>query len=226
MPQPYRYDWDSISIDYIQGLLIEQEDKSFRHVFPSYRDLAEKYGANDQVIGKRAREENWITQRDLYRSKTKSKLEGQRFSQLISESTQFDARSLAQIKQVEKLVELWLSQYSGVLDPDTDELYFAEEIPRPSMKDLDTLMGLLTKKHNLTRSILGEPVNADTLYKELEEAKSSYIISDKARQRKIEKLARQREDHMKREKELEERKRELIARIADLREGGNSLGGE
>ena len=64
--------WDDIERAYVCGETIRQrEDGSFERVYPSIRDLAEKFGVNRSLIGYHCHRHNWPEQRRAFRDKVR-----------------------------------------------------------------------------------------------------------------------------------------------------------
>jgi hypothetical protein len=81
-----KYNWKAIEKDYVEGIA----DDSGAIIFPTQRDLADKYGPTPANIGHRAKKEQWLTKREIYSSKI-AEMRQQKSAEAISdEGSDFD----------------------------------------------------------------------------------------------------------------------------------------
>lgn len=60
-----KVDWNQVRVEYVSGKM-------------TYKDLAEKYGVSKVAVGKRAKQEKWVAQRDAYRRNVATKALGRK----------------------------------------------------------------------------------------------------------------------------------------------------
>ncbi len=78
--------WEPIKRDYVEG--VQQEDGTI--TWPSLAQLSEEYDVSRSTLGKRAANEDWQTQKNMYRTKVESKRREKKSEHLASEAAQFD----------------------------------------------------------------------------------------------------------------------------------------
>ena len=100
-------DWLNIKNDYINGN-------------GSYRTLAEKYGVNKDTIGKRAKAEGWIRQRDIQADKIQTETM-QKTQEKIAEAISEEAAAKARIRaKLFQLAEDWVCKREEIGEDTND----------------------------------------------------------------------------------------------------------
>lgn len=77
--------WEQIRQEYVQG--VEQEGS---RVYPSQRDLADKYGMDPATIGRKAKADNWSAQRDIFISKLTAESQQKTLDSLSDDASEFN----------------------------------------------------------------------------------------------------------------------------------------
>lgn len=188
-----RIDWAKIEQEYVQGEFITDfTDGRKRHIFPTHAELARKHQVNVQGIRQRSCKQKWSLKRDIFTEKIAHKRTAQSINTLLSESARYDAAHLGKIWQVHRLIDLYLSRYADLLDVNTDTNekldVDPEDYPPVNMRDLEGMMRLLKESHALVRNIVGEPVNANQVIKEIEEETKLENSTPEVRQARIKEL--------------------------------------
>lgn len=155
-----RYDWDTIAAEYIQGYFVTDPETGVRkHLYPDFEYLHKKYGPSLDRLYRKSSEDKWSLKRQVFKSKIKEHLTDRQISTFLSESAQHDALTLDKVRKLHRLLDYSLRKYSDILDAEYNMEYDPDlEV---SLKDLETLTKILTSAHNLVRSVVGEPINAD-----------------------------------------------------------------
>jgi len=113
-------DWEQIRTDYITG-----DD--------SYRQLAEKYGINYSVLGRKGRQEGWVEQRTQYRNSVHTKT----VEKIANREAGQNAKRAAKVGELADALLLKLGEAieSGDLDPKSIRSLTA------SLRDLQEIKG-------------------------------------------------------------------------------------
>ncbi|KYC53886.1 MAG: hypothetical protein AMQ22_00086 [Candidatus Methanofastidiosum methylothiophilum] len=85
-----KYDWDSITNDFIQGLT--NEDGEF--YYPSHEELSEKYGPAIKTLMNRSSKEKWKEKREIFRTKKNNRIEEKKIEQFSNKAVEFDLLNL------------------------------------------------------------------------------------------------------------------------------------
>jgi len=80
-----RHNWDEIKKEYIEG--IEQDGK---RVYPTQRDLADKLNIDPAVIGRKAKQDQWSAQREIFASKVSAERQQKKIEVISDEGSRFD----------------------------------------------------------------------------------------------------------------------------------------
>jgi len=214
------YDWVLIKQYYVMGTLIKDEDTGIsRHVFPSLSDCTTKFGVDRGTVGVRSSKENWMLERNMFKAKMKDRREMGYVKDLLNESSSFDNEHLAKVKQIHKLLDYYLIPYAHILDGSANQdglgMDRDEDLPPLSMTDLDKFVTVLTKAHNLSRSILGDPISSTDLHNEMKEMASTgnATLDAEARKRRIDKLSKKRDGRDGELAKLQEEQKAIVERI-------------
>ena len=163
-----KYDWETIRQEYVVGYFVtDPETFQKRHIYPTYNDIAAKYGMNYEYLKKKGQRESWVTRREALQAKLREKTASNTLHSFISDSAQFDAMTLVALKKLYKLVDAYFDQYD-FLEVNPDGTYSVrdysedeeEEAQRPHIKinDLRGLVETLDKAQALVRRTVGEPL--------------------------------------------------------------------
>lgn len=206
-----KYNWDEIEASYVRGYLeIDYETGIRKHVFPTLKELSSKFNCGIDSINKISSREEWVIKRELYRAKIKAKIQEGQPSELFVYSTKLDAKNLNKIAEIHKLIDLYLSKHSMIVDPEDNTLLIDEDIPTINVKELEAVLRILKDSHTLTRSILGERINNESMIQEAERFNTVENKGDsKTRQARINKLTSKLSIKQQTEKALLNRKNEL-----------------
>lgn len=129
-----RIPWDDIKREYVQGT-----ERDGNRVYPSQRDLAEKYGMNNSTIGRRAKAEDWSVQREIFASKLQAECKQKTIESLSDEGSQFDLSAFRAANAGVKRVEEAMTK-TAPMSPD----------------DMTKLASALKTFHQVGRLALGE----------------------------------------------------------------------
>lgn len=153
-----KYDWDSISAEYIQGYFLTDPETGVRkHIYPSLEDLAHKHGCAWDTIRKKCATDQWVLKRSVFKAKIKEHITDRQVSTFLSESAQHDALTLDKVRKLHKLLDYQLRKYDEILNSEFGEDFDPENAI--NLRDLDSMTQILSRMHNLVRSVVGEPVN-------------------------------------------------------------------
>lgn len=185
-----KFNWDEIEAEYTRGYLeIDYETGIRKHKFPTLKELSSKFNCSIDSINKISSREEWVVKRDIYRAKIKAKIQDTQPSKLFVYSNKLDAKNLNKIEQIHKLVDLYLSKHSMIIDPEDDTLLMDEDSPTINVRELEAVLRILKESHNLSRSILGERINNESMVQEAEQFNNVENKGDsKTRQDRIKKL--------------------------------------
>jgi hypothetical protein len=162
-----KYDWETIRQEYVVGYFItDPETFQKRHIYPTYKDITEKYGMNLDYLKKRAQKESWVVRREALQAKLREKTASNTLHSFISDSAQFDAMTLVALKKLYKLVDAYFDQYDFLeVNPDGtygirgyDEEGEGSQRPHIKINDLRGLVETLDKAQALVRRTVGEPL--------------------------------------------------------------------
>ena len=124
--------WSDIKNEYVRG--IEREGK---RVYPTQRELAEKYDINGSTIAIRCKKEDWLSERQIVSSKIQAKSEQKTIEQISNKGVDFDLKCFTQAQQIRDLIQAKL----------TDEL-------KP--QELAALVKALKDNQSYAKEALGE----------------------------------------------------------------------
>lgn len=161
-------DWASIEIDYIHGYINVDDRGKKRHIYPTADMLANKYNCSLHSIQQRMCQEKWTIRREQYREKLKD-LKIEKANQekaehhvniLMSESSKYDTQNLQKLDQVDKILNIFLRKYNNFISQEIADFMEDEldiEQPKIDLKEVNLMMDILLKRHQLSRAIFGEP---------------------------------------------------------------------
>jgi hypothetical protein len=165
------FDWNLIRLEYVGGSQITDPiTGAKRHVYPTFADLAEKHGCAITTLQRKSMTEKWGDAKKFFSAKIREKLTQDQFKNIISDSSYFDALTVAKLKSLYRLVDLYLSKYSAVLDDEEQGAPDMADLPEGTtldVKDLVALTTVLEKCSALMRRTVGEPVSNDGQFKQL-----------------------------------------------------------
>ena len=75
-----KYAWKQIEKDYVEGVA----DKKGQQVYPTQRELSDKYGPDPSLIGRKAKKDQWLTKREIFCSKI-TEMRQQKSAEAISD---------------------------------------------------------------------------------------------------------------------------------------------
>lgn len=205
-------DWLQMESEYIHGNHVTDTRNGLRTlVFPTHKELAEKYGCSLITIQEKSAREGWSKRQKFYKQKIKHKLTEDHVNLLFSESAKYDARNLATLDFINSLLQAYLQPYRDLLDGKYVE---TEEglPPKITLKDLNQAVDLLQKSHNLARNIFGEPINAKEIVEELS-AMEKTGKGIKGGTRRVKEIDERYEEKRRVLQELLERKKELTEKL-------------
>lgn len=105
-----KYDWDSITNDFIQG--VTNEEGEFH--YPTHEELSEKYGPAIKTIMNRSSKESWKEKREIFRTKKNNAIEEKKIEQFSNKAVEFDLLNLEIATKGLELVR------DGLNDPEID----------------------------------------------------------------------------------------------------------
>lgn len=92
-----RYDWDTIRVDYIEGIRPDKGDEDVRE-WPTLAAVADKHGVPHQRVRERSSQERWTIQRQEYQRKLALSRQNKRVAKLANEAVEFDNKALTTAK--------------------------------------------------------------------------------------------------------------------------------
>jgi hypothetical protein len=212
-------DWFQMEAEYIQGNYITDTKTGYRQlVFPTHKQLAEKYGCSIITIREKSAREEWSKRQQFYKQKIKHKITEDKVNLLFSESAKYDARNLATLDFINQMLQAYLEPYRQMLAGK----YVEDEgglPPKINLKDLNLATDLLQKSHNLARNIFGEPLNAKEIVQELTAIEQTGK-GVRGGVRRVKELDQRYEEKRKVLEELLERKKELTEKL-EYRDAAN-----
>lgn len=81
-----KFDWLAIEREYVEGVAAPGGNI----VYPTTRDLAEKYGCSVALIGRHSKKGQWAVKRERFVNKVREKREQKKSETLSSEATRYD----------------------------------------------------------------------------------------------------------------------------------------
>lgn len=209
-------DWVGLETDYIQGYLVrDAKTGNPRHVFPTLKSLSKTYKVEYTTAISKSAKYRWKEKREKFQKQIKATRAAQNLSSMLSETSRFDTAHLNQVEILHALIDFYVNPYRNILQKGTDgnytrfrQLDLDDEEDRefynrykPSMKDLATLMTMIKDSHQIVRNILGEPINASTIFNSVKN-KSEAISTE------VDKLTP--EQRKQRIKDLEAKRKALL----------------
>jgi len=85
---PKKHDWDKLKSEYVEGYT----DPAGATVFPTLHDLGKRHGISESTIRKRSAQDDWATERDIYRQRIEQKRRENKADDLAAKASEFDQR--------------------------------------------------------------------------------------------------------------------------------------
>lgn len=170
-----RVDWDRVKADYVHGVAYF-ENGLRRMEYPTAESLGEKYDVSPSTVSGYIFRGKWVLEREQYKEKIKLMHDREMSQYKLRASSLYDVQNITRVERFGRLIDANLAQYAEYFHDENigmdtfDEQLAMQELPPPSFKQLREGIDALDKLHNLTRKILGEPVNYDTVYDEVKQA--------------------------------------------------------
>lgn len=147
-------DWEGMRGDYVQGYWQRDSVTQIRHIYyPTFEDLAQKWGCGSSSIRTKAGKERWTYQRSVFRAKINEMESDRRISLFMSESAQLDAFVLDCGHDLGKVIGRQIKK----LNPELEELDV--KIPEAKASELLTLAKTLEMLQTIGRRAVGEPIS-------------------------------------------------------------------
>jgi hypothetical protein len=190
--------WELIEKEYVFGLKIfNKEDGLYKLHFPTYSELAEKYGISKQSIQQKSCKDeiaSWARKRQLYLKKVKDKVADENFELLNDISVQKDIETLKRSADLDKVIDDVIQQLNEECDIDEQRFTVQDKV-----KMITGLVTALDKSHKLTRTILNERDKSNTEHKpvndNVDDKKATIVSGDELDDIAI--LIETRENHKK-----------------------------
>lgn len=80
-----RHNWEVVKKEYVEGI-----KKDGQLIYPSQRELGEKYNIAPSLIGRKAKTDQWSVQREIFVSKISAKREQKKIDAISDEGSKFD----------------------------------------------------------------------------------------------------------------------------------------
>jgi len=158
-----RINWEIIRQDYIQGY-----EKNGKLCYPSMRDLAEKYGIDVAVIGRRAKKEEWVAKREIYINKKSVRSQQKAIEKYSEEASEFDlkcfigARSI--LEATESTIEALSKKEEPLNEKELRKLRVITEVRLNAQKEAKIAIGEPVEKEKIDITIkLPEDIDEDKL---------------------------------------------------------------
>lgn len=155
-----QYNWDAIRRDYVQGfVVVDPESGDRRIVYPTFVEVAEKYGCNRGTVSQKANasEPTWGEQRSALKAKLSEHEDGRRISYYISESAGLDAETIGLVRHHMKLVRHYLEQFNPLLEEGM-VMGLSEIEAKFSIDSLEKSSRTLKNLQEIGRRAVSEPV--------------------------------------------------------------------
>lgn len=136
-----KYDWASIKKDYVQGI-----EASGGVIYPTFEDLAKKYGCNHGYLRLKAGREKWTDQRDTYKAKIEQKIIENRTNKLAAQQADFDFDVFQTTKVLMNMTKLRIKEVGNQ----------AQKGELPSLNELDHLARVVRHLQEIGKRALGE----------------------------------------------------------------------
>jgi hypothetical protein len=176
--------WETLKTKYVHGVTVTDPITQQKTIlYPTVSDLSEEYGIPIATIQARRAKDKWKEAKDAVMSQVIQARQVSALSTSLSKSGEYDSKHLNQIDRLTKIVDFYFSQYEKYIEQcsspvinDLQDLNTAEStallsqmlsMNKPSVKDLESLIRIISQSHSLVRNIVGEPVNAEKLMKDI-----------------------------------------------------------
>lgn len=153
--------WGAIETEYIYGKIIKDSVTGKKSiVFPSLKDLAEKFDVSEGYIGDRSSKGKWLLKREKYLADYKARIKEENLREIFISRNEKAGETLKQIEALSKLVNYYLGKYREVLNYKEGEDSFdfrdldEEAVGHISIKDLKILSELIEKIQKLNDEVL------------------------------------------------------------------------
>lgn len=93
------YDWVLIKSEFVEGITKDGE-----HYQPTLQELSDKYGPSMSTIKKRSANDNWVQEKNLYRTKVAQKVQEKKAVHLAGESASFGSNALTTVKKAINII--------------------------------------------------------------------------------------------------------------------------
>ena len=103
-----RHDWEPVKSEYIEGYT----DSDGNHVWPTLQQLSERHGISESTMRKRASQEDWANERNIFRQRVEHKRQEKRAEHLAGKASEFDATIFRASETATKHIQAHLAQTS------------------------------------------------------------------------------------------------------------------
>jgi hypothetical protein len=159
----FKYDWESIREEYVLGYTdIDPITLQKVHKYPTLKVIQRKHGMNYGYLKERSSKESWNKRQMAVKAKLREINKEERIHTYLSDSAQFDAMTLINLKKLYKLIDAYWARYNVLLDEYADtSIPLNDEDGEPVLKvlELKTIVDLMEKAQALVRRTVGEPLH-------------------------------------------------------------------
>lgn len=129
--------WDIVKRQYVQGV-----EKDGKRVYPTMRDLADKYECNVSTVGRHAKAEDWAVQREIFANKLQTECKRKTIEVLSDAGSDFDLKAF-------RIAQAGLKRIQDALEGEVPML----------PEDVNRLASASRTFHQTGRLALGEPTD-------------------------------------------------------------------
>jgi len=140
--------WDQVKQDYVEG--IQREDGSLQ--WATLDALADLHDVSASTLRKKSAQEDWTTERNIYRTKLEQKRQDKKTEYLASKAAQFDV-------DVYRVVEASLKHIQGHFLVAQEALLNSQGRQPMATSTLTSLTATLERVQRIGRLALGEPLD-------------------------------------------------------------------
>jgi type I site-specific restriction endonuclease len=140
-----KVDWNRVRVEYVSGKM-------------TYKDLAEKYGVSKVMVGKRAKAEKWVAQREAYRRSVAEKALGKKKERdtealaRLQEATEALSESIERILQDKQ--QFFRGVQLGAPEKDEDGILRATALEYVTRKaDMKALASAAKAMNEITKAV-------------------------------------------------------------------------
>lgn len=141
-----KHNWEVIKSEYIEGVPSEERGEL---VYPSLRDLSEKYGVSQSTMRKRSAVEDWPTQRNMYQTKIEQMRREKKAKNLATKSAEFD-------EEIYKIADIGMKHIQGHFLAAQERFRESRGLEPMTMSSLEQLSRSLERFQRIGRLALGE----------------------------------------------------------------------